>query len=615
MERSSRVDQRDSAGEERYPAGEQRDQAGDERDAAGEQRDEAGEQRDEAGEQRDQAGEQRDQIADRRDQVADQRDQAAAQRDRAADQRDKAAIERDDGAAQRDAAAARAESRTNTPITDDDFSRSKFARRHAASDRRQASEDRRAGVRERTQAEADRNTARADRGAGANERIHAEADRDTAQADRGAGATERTQAESDRGTAQADRSASASERGEHGLVTEALAAARDVAMESSRLKSEFMANMSHEIRTPMNGVFGLTSLLLDTELDEEQRSYAEGAHGSGKHLLAIVNDILDFSRIEADSLDLELTAFSIVQVAGEVAELIAEEARRKGLRLNVACDVDLPTDLRGDPGRVRQVFLNLAANAVKFTDRGGVDLRVERSSETDRLVTIRIEVSDTGIGIAEADSHHIFEPFRQADASTSRRFGGTGLGLAIAAHLTAAMGGEIGFNSEPGHGSTFWCTLPMRRATRSDTLPPTPPGAGQLDTLPPSIRGRILVVEDNAVNQLVAVAMLRKLGYRVDVAANGLEALDALGRTTYAAVLMDCMMPVMDGYEATASIRRRPGADGSTPIIAVTANLTEGARERCLVVGMDDYIAKPFTIDEIGAALARCIGGRRTAGR
>ena len=647
---SSGLGERDRAGEERDQAGDERDQAGDERDQAGDERDQAGDERDQDGDERDQAGEERDQVADQRDQVADQRDRAAAQRDRAAaqrdraaaqrdraaDQRDRGAVQRDQAAAERDEAAAISESRANAGITEEAFNRSTLARRQAASDRREASADRRAGVRERAQAEADRNTALADRGAGASERTSAEADRDTALADRGAGAnertyaesdrktaladrgagaSERTYAESDRGTAQADRSASATERRERALVTMALAAARDSAMESSRLKSEFMANISHEIRTPMNGVIGLTSLLLDTDLDDMQRGYAEGANGSGQALLTIVNDILDFSKIEADKLDLEVTNFSIVQVVEEVAGLVAETASRKGLRLDVACDIAWSADLRGDAGRVRQVLFNLADNAVKFTQRGGVVLCVRPVSEADGIITIRLEVSDTGIGIAEADRHHIFEPFRQADASTSREFRGTGLGLAIARHLTAAMGGEIGFSSELGKGSTFWCTLPLSRATGVATAPPKPAAAAaaQPATLPPSVRGRVLVVEDSAVNQLVAVAMLRKLGYRVDVAANGLEALDAFGRTVYVAVLMDCMMPEMDGYEATASIRRRPGADSSTPIIAMTADVTDGARGRCLAAGMDDYVSKPFTIDVVDAVLTRCVGELQTS--
>jgi signal transduction histidine kinase len=628
-------EERDQAGDERDQAGAQRDQAGERRDQVSERRDQAGEDRDEAGEQRDEASEHRDQVADHRDQVADRRDRAAAQRDRAADQRDRAAAQRDGAAADRDEAAAHAESQTNAGISEDALNRATLARRQAASDRRDASEDRRAGVRERSQAEADRNTALADRdagasersqavadreiahsdrGAGASERSSAEADRETAQADRGAGADERTYAEADRSTAQADRSASATERDEGELVTEALAAARNAAMESSRLKSEFLATVSHEIRTPMNGVIGLTSLLLDTELDDQQRGYAEGAHGSGQALLAIVNDILDFSKVEANQLDLEVTDFNIIHMVEDVAGLIAGTASGKGLRLDVACEAGLPADLRGDPGRIRQVFFNLADNAVKFTDQGGVVLRVQSESETERMVTIRLEVSDTGIGIAEADFGHIFEAFRQADASSSRRFGGTGLGLAIAAHLTALMGGEIGVSSALGKGSTFWCTLPLSRATGLQTARQALPAAAPPASLPPSVRGRILVVEDNAVNQLVAVAMLRKLGYGVDVAADGREALGALGRTVYVAVLMDCMMPEMDGYQATAAIRRRPGPEGSTPIIAVTADITKGARERCFAVGMDGYIAKPYTIDEVDAVLVRCIGGRRTSG-
>jgi two-component system, sensor histidine kinase and response regulator len=494
------------------------------------------------------------------DQAGQQRDQAATHRDQAADQRDRAAD-------QHDHAVTRSPAHANAGFITDALDRSALARGEAASDRAQALQDRRAA---------------------AGERRHAELDRHTALA---------------------DLAASAREREEHLAAVEVLAAARDAASESSRLKSEFMATISHEIRTPMNGVIGLTSLLLETDLDEQQRQYAEGVRGAGEALLAIINDILDFSKLEAGKLALDVADFDVVGVVEAAAGLVAEEAKRKGLRLDVSCDPTLPTSLRGDAGRIRQIALNLAANAVKFTERGEVVLRVRTVSEAEGAVVIRLEVADTGIGIAETDRLGIFEPFRQADASTTRRFGGTGLGLAISSQLVAAMGGEIGVESEPGRGSTFWCTLVLGRGTETRLPPP----AAEPGVVAPGARTEVLVVEDDAVNQLVMVATLRKLGYHSDVAANGAEALEALGRAEYAAILMDCQMPVMDGYAATAAIRRRPGAPGRTPIIAVTAGAMGYDREKCLAAGMDDYVAKPFTIQGIDAVLAQWIGARSAA--
>jgi signal transduction histidine kinase/ActR/RegA family two-component response regulator len=531
--------------------------------------------------ERDEAGEERDRLADERDSVADRRDQAAERRDRAAARRDHAADQRDGTAAERDRVAARADALLDHQSTTDAPA---VARRAAASDRRRASEDRRAG---------------------ASERADAGLDRDTAQSERGAGAVERADAESDRDIAQADRWVSATERGESELDAEALASARDAALESSKFKSGFIATLTHEFRTPMNGVMGLTSLLLDTDLDDQQRGYAEGVQGSGKTLLAIVDDILDFSTIEANELELKMTNFTLARVLDEAAGLVAEAASSKGLQLAFLCDESVPTRFRGDPDRVRQVVVILASNAVKFTDRGRVVVRVRPATDATDRALIRVEVTDTGIGIAEADRQIIFEPFRQADASTTRRFGGTGLGLAIASHLVASMGGQIGVESELGRGSTFWCTLALEE-TSNEQDPPVRRTSVAAETSghADAPAGRVLVVDDNAVNQLVAVAMLRKLGYRADVAANGLEALDALGRTAYAAVLLDCNMPVMDGYQATAAIRRRPGADAATPVVAMTANTRDGDRERCLAAGMDGYIAKPITISAVRTALS-----------
>lgn len=376
---------------------------------------------------------------------------------------------------------------------------------------------------------------------------------------------------------------------------------------ANRAKSDFLTHMSHEIRTPMNGILGMTSLLLDMPLELESHHHVTAIHECAEWLLCVLNDILDFSKVEAGTLELEIVDFQIRDTVAGALSLFKRTAREKGLVLASAVAEDVPDKVRGDPARLRQILLNLVNNAIKFTPSGRIDVRVTATATVPEPV-IRFEVEDTGVGIPEARRHRLFQSFSQGDASTNREHGGTGLGLAISKGLVQAMGGRIGVESVEDQGSCFWfeIELPTVVATRSAT-PDIEPGSG-LFSLPAKMAARdaylpasgasirVLLVEDNPINQKVAVTMLVRMGFDVDAVGNGRDAVSVLSEGLYDVVLMDVQMPIMDGLEATRVIRDPASAvrDHQVPIIALTAHAMKDDRERCERAGMNDYVSKPL---------------------
>jgi signal transduction histidine kinase/CheY-like chemotaxis protein len=417
-------------------------------------------------------------------------------------------------------------------------------------------------------------------------------------------------------------------------LKELLQAASETAEAASMAKGSFLASMSHEIRTPMNGVLGMLELVRGTPLNDDQRELIDTAFDSGKSLLQILNDILDYSKAEAGMLHVESVDCNLRTLVTDITSLHTAIARSRGLSTSIHIAPDVPPLVRCDPFRLRQVLNNLISNALKFTTEGGISLMVERNPSPENAPEglLRFSVRDSGMGVLREQQSVIFEPFTQGDQSTSRKFGGTGLGLAICKRLVTMMGGQIGVDSAEGIGSIFWFTLPLEESDARDVAEPGSPSAdASVHTPPPAstapprdaqpashpadatassreYAADVLIVEDNEVNQLVTTGMLRRLGYTSEIAADGHSALEKLGTKRYGVVLMDMQMPGMDGVEATRAWREREDPGSRLPIIAMTANVLSSDREICIDAGMDDFIGKPVHMDELRSKLERNLG-------
>jgi signal transduction histidine kinase/CheY-like chemotaxis protein len=388
------------------------------------------------------------------------------------------------------------------------------------------------------------------------------------------------------------------------VQTAELRHAKENAEAASRAKSEFLANMSHEIRTPLNGVIGMTSLLLDEPLPPHHREWAEAAKMSGEALLGLINNILDLGKIESGKLTIEQIPFDLRNVVTGAVTLLQPSALEKHLTLELDYPEELPAWVTGDSTRVRQILLNYLANAIKFTAKGGIRAEVRVIPDADGTVRVKLAVTDSGLGISKEAQARLFSNFEQADSSTTRKFGGTGLGLAIARQLAELMGGKVGLESELGHGSTFWAELPFALAA----IPVVQPVRKVVPGVASGEGARVLLVEDNEVNQRVAARLLQKLGCRVDIASNGIQAVARCASSHYQLVFMDCQMPEMDGFTATKHIRLQQQAGYRLPIVALTANAMAGDRELCLAAGMDDYLTKPLQMSDLSRALNQWMG-------